>query len=40
MGTEQDFLDPEWLNLILEARALGISIEEIRNFLGQSSLAK
>lgn len=27
----------EWINLILEARKLGIAIDEIRDFLQQSS---
>ena len=30
-------LDQEWLELIVEARNLGISFDEIRDFLKQSS---
>ncbi|MEY2192838.1 anti-repressor SinI family protein [Neobacillus sp. BF23-41] len=30
-------LDKEWVDLILEARNLGISVDEIRNFLKVSS---
>lgn len=30
-------LDNEWLQLILEVQNLGISINEIRDFLNQSS---
>ncbi|MEH7274206.1 anti-repressor SinI family protein [Neobacillus vireti] len=30
-------LDKEWLELIVEARNLGISFNEIRDFLKQSS---
>lgn len=30
-------LDNEWLNLIMEARNLEISVDEIRDFLQQSS---
>ncbi|MBT2659341.1 anti-repressor SinI family protein [Bacillus sp. ISL-18] len=30
-------IDKEWLDLILEARNLGISIDEIKEFLKKSS---
>nr|WP_263325110.1 anti-repressor SinI family protein [Neobacillus sp. Marseille-Q6967] len=30
-------LDTEWVELIMEARNLGISVDEIREFLQQSS---
>ncbi|WHY02640.1 anti-repressor SinI family protein [Neobacillus sp. DY30] len=30
-------LDQEWLELIVEARNLGISFDEIRSFLNESS---
>ncbi|WP_082028244.1 anti-repressor SinI family protein [Bacillus badius] len=33
----QNELDKEWVELILHARDLGISIDEIREFLNQSS---
>ncbi len=33
-------LDREWVALILEAKELGLSCEEIREFLGQSSIVK
>ncbi|MEH7304663.1 anti-repressor SinI family protein [Neobacillus drentensis] len=32
LTTEKD-LDTEWLELIYEAKKLGLSIDEIRNFL-------
>ncbi|WHY78733.1 anti-repressor SinI family protein [Neobacillus sp. WH10] len=28
-----DVIDQEWMELILEARDLGLSIEDVRNFL-------
>lgn len=31
--TIQDNIDKEWLNLILEAKHLGISKDEVRKFL-------
>lgn len=34
--TEKE-LDKEWLDLILEARNLGISLDEIKNFLIETS---
>lgn len=30
-------LDKEWIELILQALEIGLSIEEIRNFINQSS---
>lgn len=36
LSNEKD-LDNEWLQLILEAQNLGISINEIKDFLNQSS---
>ncbi|WP_120191009.1 anti-repressor SinI family protein [Ammoniphilus oxalaticus] len=30
---DKDMLDQEWVNLILEAKEIGISKEEIRDFL-------
>lgn len=30
-------LDKEWLELILEARSLGITVDEIKNFLKDPS---
>jgi DNA-binding transcriptional MerR regulator len=35
LTTEKD-LDTEWLELINEAKKLGLSIDEIRNFLKRS----
>ncbi|MEH7110475.1 MULTISPECIES: anti-repressor SinI family protein [Bacillaceae] len=32
-------VDKEWLALILEAKEIGISIEEIREFLSQNGMA-
>ncbi|WP_134702577.1 anti-repressor SinI family protein [Ammoniphilus sp. YIM 78166] len=32
---EGTWLDPEWIELINEAVSLGLSIEEIRDFLNQ-----
>ncbi|MCM3767719.1 anti-repressor SinI family protein [Neobacillus niacini] len=34
--TVKEELDQDWLELMLEARDLGISIDEIRDFLQQS----
>jgi len=33
-------LDMEWVSLILEAKEMGLSCEEIREFLGQSTIVK
>jgi DNA-binding transcriptional MerR regulator len=33
---ETSTIDEEWLKLILEAKEIGLSIEEIRDFLNQS----
>ncbi|WP_134702645.1 anti-repressor SinI family protein [Ammoniphilus sp. YIM 78166] len=33
-------LDMEWVALILEAKELGLSCEDIREFLGQSTIVK
>lgn len=30
---KKDQLDQQWLTLILEAKKIGLSVEEIRNFL-------
>ncbi|SDM69447.1 anti-repressor SinI family protein [Sediminibacillus halophilus] len=30
---EQDFLDQEWMQLILNAKGLGMTPEEVRSFL-------
>ncbi|WML51621.1 anti-repressor SinI family protein [Neobacillus sp. PS3-12] len=32
----EELLDQEWVDLILEALNLGLSVDEIRNFLKQS----
>jgi hypothetical protein len=32
----EEFLDQEWADLILEALNLGLSVDEIMNFLKQS----
>ncbi|MFJ5760750.1 anti-repressor SinI family protein [Neobacillus sp. NPDC093182] len=34
---DEKILDQEWLELMVEARKLGISIDEIRDYLKQSS---
>lgn len=34
---DEKILEQKWLELIIEARKLGISIEEISDFLKQSS---
>ncbi|MGF3103678.1 anti-repressor SinI family protein [Rossellomorea sp. DUT-2] len=36
-NTCENKLDKEWIELIIEARNLGISIDEIREFLNRSS---
>ncbi len=33
-------LDKEWVYLIMQAKQMGISIEEVRRFLQQGSLAE
>jgi len=33
-----DVVDQEWMELILEARKLGLSIEDVRNFLTHDDL--
>ncbi|NRD78115.1 DNA-binding anti-repressor SinI [Bacillus sp. BRMEA1] len=33
---ELQAIDEEWLELIQEARAIGLSIEEVREFLNQN----
>ncbi|MDN3017628.1 anti-repressor SinI family protein [Paenibacillus sp. BSR1-1] len=33
-----DVIDEEWLGLILEAKELGLSLEEVREFLNQSQV--
>ncbi|WP_420842496.1 anti-repressor SinI family protein [Halalkalibacter alkaliphilus] len=33
MNNQSDKLDHEWLMLIEEAKKLGLSVEEVRNFL-------
>jgi DNA-binding transcriptional MerR regulator len=33
----EEELDKEWINLIIKARNLGISIDEIKEFLKKSS---
>ncbi|ULT57854.1 anti-repressor SinI family protein [Neobacillus drentensis] len=35
---EMDVVDQEWMELILEARKIGLSIEDVRNFLTQDEL--
>jgi DNA-binding transcriptional MerR regulator len=37
VNTSEKALDMEWFELILEARNLGINIEEIKEFLNESS---
>ncbi len=32
-GWDEETVDPEWIELMAQARYLGISIEEVRNFL-------
>ncbi|WHY87455.1 anti-repressor SinI family protein [Neobacillus novalis] len=32
---EVDVIDQEWMTLILEAKELGLSIEEVRDFFNQ-----
>jgi hypothetical protein len=32
-----DVIDQEWIALIIEARQLGLSIEDVRNFLTRDS---
>jgi DNA-binding transcriptional MerR regulator len=34
-GDGMEELDREWLNLILEAKKLGMTVEEVREFLAQ-----
>lgn len=34
---KEDQLDQQWLSLILEAKKIGLSVEEIRNFLHSKS---
>ncbi|MEH6992913.1 anti-repressor SinI family protein [Neobacillus drentensis] len=36
-STNEKELDNEWVDLVLEARNIGISVEEIRNFLIHSA---
>ncbi|KAA0560773.1 DNA-binding anti-repressor SinI [Bacillus sp. CH30_1T] len=36
-NTCENELDQEWIELIFEARDLGISVDEIREFLNKSS---
>ena len=35
---EADVIDQEWKKLILEARTIGLSIEDVRNFLLQEDI--
>jgi DNA-binding transcriptional MerR regulator len=35
---ELDVVDQEWMELILEARKIGLSIEDVRNFLTHDDL--
>ncbi|MBT2659360.1 MULTISPECIES: anti-repressor SinI family protein [Bacillaceae] len=35
---EMDVVDQEWMELILEARKIGLSIEDVRNFLTHDDL--
>lgn len=35
---EMDVVDQEWMELILEARKIGLSIEDVRNFLTPDDL--
>jgi len=34
---EVDVIDQEWMALILEAKELGLSIEDVRDFLNRDS---
>jgi DNA-binding transcriptional MerR regulator len=36
---EMETVDKEWLALILEAKEMGISIEEVRDFFVQNGVA-
>ncbi len=35
--SEVDVIDQEWIALIVEARQLGLSIEDVRKFLSRDS---
>ena len=37
VGMKKDQLDQQWITLILEAKKIGLSVEEIRNFLHDKS---
>ncbi|MFZ7945797.1 MULTISPECIES: anti-repressor SinI family protein [Bacillaceae] len=39
-NSEVNVIDQEWVALILEAKKLGISIEDVREFLNQDSLGE
>lgn len=29
----QNYIDPEWIKLLIEAKKIGVTVEEIRHFL-------
>lgn len=37
VGMKKNQLDQQWFTLILEAKKIGLSVEEIRNFLHSTS---
>ncbi len=39
-GWEKEAIDPEWIELMATARLLGISIEEVRDFLQNYTLLR
>jgi DNA-binding transcriptional MerR regulator len=39
-GAHQEMLDIEWVSLIMDARAMGLSVEEIRIILSELQVAR
>ncbi|KGX86121.1 anti-repressor SinI family protein [Pontibacillus litoralis] len=38
--SKEQLLDPEWVNLIIKAKQLGLSMDEIRSYLETQSTTK